>query len=400
MKRKTLKFILIFIAEIYFIVGCADKITDPLDTIKPTVEITNPFNNSEIAQGTEVKIIANASDNKGVDRVLFFVNNEFQFETSTLPYLFIWPTNDILGSYILNSIVYDKSGNEGISENIGVLIRNYSPGDLCFIEGENYEMGDRKGNGTEDELPLHNVELSDFYIGYFEVTVSEYIEFLNSYDVSENGYYNGIRLIKISSNVTSFLNYDGEFYFTGCSVVNSLSCPVVNVTWFGAVVYCNWKSETEGLSVCYNLSDWSCDINSNGYRLPSEAEWEYAARGGKYELDNFMYSGTTENIEYFAWYMYTANNQTHEIGLKLPNQLGIYDMTGNASEWCNDWYSSEYYNTSTFLNPNGPLDGSKRIVRGGDWINNGLYCRVSNRDYFSPSRDLNNTGFRILKSAN
>ena len=170
------------------------------------------------------------------------------------------------------------------------------------------------------------------------------------------------------------------------------------MTWYDAVEYCNALSEQEGLTPCYNLSDWSCDFSADGYRLPTEAEWEYAARGGMNWEDNYRYSGTTDNLGDYAWYYSNSGGQTHEVGTKGPNQLGINDMTGNVWEWCNDWYSSSYYGSSPSNNPTGPDSGSPRVERGGSWNGNASYCRVANRFYLNPGFSYYYIGFRVLRA--
>jgi formylglycine-generating enzyme required for sulfatase activity len=164
------------------------------------------------------------------------------------------------------------------------------------------------------------------------------------------------------------------------------------------VTYCNLKSQQHGLTPCYNLSDWSCDFSANGYRLPTEAEWEYAARGGAYWEDDYKYSGTTENLSDYAWYSGNSSSQTHEVGGKLSNQLRIFNMNGNVAERCNDWYSADYYSISPILNPVGPLTGSGKVTRGGSWLNGSFDCRVAHRSPSNPAGCGADTGFRLVRS--
>ena len=241
-----------------------------------------------------------------------------------------------------------------------------SYGDLIFVEGGSFEMGDHFNEGSTNELPLHDVTLNSFYIGQYEVTQGEYEAVMGSNPAHNYGV--------------------GDDY------------PVYSVSWYNAVEYCNALSIQVELTPCYNLSDWSCDFSANGYRLPTEAEWEYSSRGGVNWTDNYRYSGTTDNLGDYAWYSSNSSSQTHEVGSKLPNQLDIYDMSGNVYEWCNDRYSSNYYSSSPVDNPTGPDSGSGRVRRGGYWDGYAVGCRVANRSNYSPGYGYHDLGFRILRA--
>jgi formylglycine-generating enzyme len=241
-------------------------------------------------------------------------------------------------------------------------------GDMIFVQGGSFEMGDHFNEGSGDELPVHTVTLNSFYIGQYEVTQGEYEAVMGS----NPAHYNGV----------------GDNY------------PVYYVTWYNAVEYCNALSIQEGLTPCYDTSDWSCDFSADGYRLPTEAEWEYAARGGVNWEDDYRYSGCHEESELtdYAWYDDNSGSQTHEVETKLPNQLGIYDMSGNVYEWCNDWYDYDYYESSPLDNPLGPGSGSDRVRRGGSWYYFADYCRVANRSVSFPGYSFYNLGFRVLRA--
>ena len=130
------------------------------------------------------------------------------------------------------------------------------------------------------------------------------------------------------------------------------------------------------------------------YRLPTEAEWEYAARGGN-KSRGYTYSGSN-SVGDVAWYSENSGSQTHPVGQKQANELGIYDMTGNVWEWCGDWYDSDYYKGSPAFNPEGPSSGSYRVSRGGGWGNYPRSCRTSHRGYNTPGARLDYLGFRLV----
>jgi len=240
---------------------------------------------------------------------------------------------------------------------------------MIFVEGGTFVMGDHFNEGIDNEIPLHNVTLSSFYISKTEITQTEW-EAVNDNNPS---------------------NYPGE------------NNPVEKVSWFDAVEYCNALSILENLTPCYTGTGntITCDFTANGYRLPTEAEWEFAARGGIHSIDNFRYSGCNEEFELtnFGWY-YSNNSVfgTKEVGLKLPNQLFIYDMSGNVWEWCWDWYGS--YTAEAQFNPTGPETGSYRIRKGGDFNDTANHVRVAVRSLTHPSLNSDRIGFRIVRTSN
>jgi len=190
--------------------------------------------------------------------------------------------------------------------------------------------------------------------------------------------------------------------------------PMVRVSWYGSVAYCNWRSSDEGYETCYNIETWECDFSKHGYRLPTEAEWEYAARGG---LSGKRFPWADPNIthslaNYYASpgsYPYDVNPTsgyhpdyndvepyTAPGGSFSANGYGLYNMAGNVFEWCNDWYDSNYYDTSPYDNPEGPASGSYRVLRGGCWYYVAYICRVANRIYYIPVYRHRSLGFRIV----
>jgi formylglycine-generating enzyme len=187
---------------------------------------------------------------------------------------------------------------------------------------------------------------------------------------------------------------------------NGPDLPVENVTWYDAVRYCNALSKLEGFDTCYSGQGalLRCDFNANGYRLPTEAEWEYAARAGTqtdYYTGNMLYSGTSpldSALERAGWYSGNSSSTTHPVGLKQANIFGLYDMHGNVSEWCWDWYDSAYYGISPVEDPTGPVSGSVRVLRGGSWISQARRCRSAYREYFNPEAVITSHGFRVART--
>ena len=177
-----------------------------------------------------------------------------------------------------------------------------------------------------------------------------------------------------------------------------LNLPVEKVSWYDAVKFCNKKSERDGLTPCYSGSgsNVSCNFSANGYRLLTEAEWEYAARGGP-ESRGYKYSGSS-NPDEVAWYRDNLGIKTHQVGIKKANELGLYDMSGNVYEWCWDMYDDGYYRNSPTSNPKGPSSGKYRVLRGGSWSDDTRYMRCADRVRCDPDLRFNDDGFRYART--
>jgi formylglycine-generating enzyme required for sulfatase activity len=300
------------------------------------------------------------------------------------------------------------------------------PGDMVYIPDGNFVMGDHLGDGYSNELPLHAVLLDAFFMSKFEITNQQYCDYLNSALGSGSIYLSSDVVYGTgndqgycdtsASSSYSYIVYSSGVFTVGTKGGRDMSDdPMVEVSWYGSVAYCNWRSTEGGYEACYNLSTWDCDFSKNGYRLATEAEWEYAARGG---LAGKRFPWNDPNIShsranYYASpgsYPYDENPTTgyhpdwndgvypytSPAGTFAANGYGLYDMAGNVWEWCNDWYASDYYDTSPFDNPAGPASGTYRVLRGGGWHNDANFCRVAYRNYSSPDDRNYNFGFRIV----
>jgi formylglycine-generating enzyme required for sulfatase activity len=150
------------------------------------------------------------------------------------------------------------------------------------------------------------------------------------------------------------------------------SNPVEQVTWSAAARFCNARSILEGLTPCYDTNSWECDFSAAGYRLPTEAEWEYACRAGS--TTRYSFGDGPEALRTFAWFDGNSQAMPHPVGQRKPNAWGLYDMEGNVWEWCNDFYGPKYFRTSPADNPRGPQEGEKRVLRGGAWSSSADNC--------------------------
>jgi formylglycine-generating enzyme required for sulfatase activity len=234
------------------------------------------------------------------------------------------------------------------------------PANMVLVEGGTFRMG--SDNGENDEKPVHTVTVKGFYMGKYEVTQKEWVE--------------------VMGNNPS--NFKGD------------NLPVENISWNEAVEYCNKLSIKEGLTPAYRGSgnNITCDFNAAGYRLPTEAEWEYGAKGGNKDYISYEYSGGN-SVESVAWYTGNSGSRTHPVGTKQANSLGLYDMSGNVWEWCWDWYGN--YRNEAQTNPAGASSGTTRVERGGSWGYGAAFVRSADRDYFTPSNRDSNLGFRLVR---
>jgi formylglycine-generating enzyme required for sulfatase activity len=218
--------------------------------------------------------------------------------------------------------------------------------EMVSLPGGEFLMGNDHGNA--DEAPAHKVKVSPFLMDKFEVTH----EMFAKAQLPDPSHWQ-----------------------------ENPKTPVERVRWRDAKRYCNERSLLEGLKPCYNekTPDWDCDYAANGYRLPTEAEWEYAARGG---TDGAYDFGAPEKLRQYAWFKENSEEKTHPAGQRRPNSFGIYDLYGNVSEWCEDVYSPASYPESPAADPHGPPSPGKdvkRVIRGGSWRSSLDQCRATAR---------------------
>ena len=183
--------------------------------------------------------------------------------------------------------------------------------------------------------------------------------------------------------------------------------PVESVSWYDAIIFCNALSDAYKLEPCYSVkgntklatiedksplwNDLVCNFKGPGFRLPTEAEWEYAAQAG----NAFLYSGS-DNIDEVAWYGENSEISTHDVGKKKPNALGLFDMSGNVEEWCWDWFGPLPGGNN--LAPTGPAKGSSKVKRGGCWLDDAVLCTTAARSSTPPTGKAGTLGFRICRS--
>jgi len=257
---------------------------------------------------------------------------------------------------------------------VASLVFSQKP-EMVFVEGGQFYMGNDY-SGALDEKPEHKVVLNDFYISKYEVTFEMYDNFCRSTGFPEPD--------------------DGGF--------GRDNNPVINVSWEGAIKYCNWLSTRFGYDKVYDLKidsggmviqnvNWTAD----GYRLPTEAEWEYVAKGGN-SSQGFAYAGSNDPSE-VAWYTVSSGNAPHDVGTKKPNELQVYDMLGNAWEWCWDYYNPSYYGNSSETDPQGPATGDHRVYRGGNFNSDIEFIRVTRRFALSPTLSSGLVGIRLVQNS-
>jgi len=214
-----------------------------------------------------------------------------------------------------------------------------APTEVVRIPGGRFQMGDSQ----ETDAKPHPVTVSAFFMDKILVTQEQYEKAMGENPSRWKGGRN----------------------------------PVEQVRWSDAVKFCNKRSELEGLRPCYDLKTWKCDFDGDGYRLPTEAEWEYACRAGTSTA--YFFGDDPAKLGDYGWFDKNSGGHPRPVGQKQPNAWGLFDMCGNLWEWCNDFYGVDYYNASPVADPKGPDAGSTKVVRGGAWRFSAERCRAGYR---------------------
>ena len=285
-----------------------------------------------------------------------FLSNITSLSANTTYYVKAYATNSIGTAYGSEQIFTTNNGS--------------SPTGMVQIPAGNYDI-----NGT-------NVTLNSYSISPHEITNTQFIQFLNNISCNANGIYNdtvygNVTYLSISS-LSCAIDHNGtSFYFGGSTYAPTADCPVIEVTWHGANAFALWA----------------------GGRLPTEVEWEVVARGAAVAqvtstyIDTYAGTNSSSQLGDYAWFDSNSIN-THTVGTKLPNEIGLYDMSGNVWEWCSDWYQNTY--PSGTNSPTGATSGSSRILRGGSWISSSGDCGLSIRGGYGPDGSSYDIGFRVV----
>ena len=244
--------------------------------------------------------------------------------------------------------------------------------EFIWVSGGSFQMGSGSWDdqGLADEKPVHEVWLDGLWVGKYPVTVSQYLVFVTEAAKCEPAW------LEQGSKYNIYTGNDDLFKALGDSIILDLY-PVVGISWTDAVAYAQWMSHKTGFY----------------FRLPTEAEWEYAARSGGREE---RYAGG-KDVDVLAWYGDNSNGTAHEVGTKTPNGLGIHDMCGNVSEWCLDFYHKEAYRKHKEYNPQNMEEGPCRTVRGGSWNYGARDVRCADRGLFTPEYRGCDLGFRLVR---
>jgi len=354
---------------------------------RPPQVVLNLENGNSFLPNSSIVISASATDSnytrgsKSITKVDFFIDGVFKKSDTQHPYNYTWNTiSTDMGSHNIKAVATDSDGGFNADSAL-ISIANLPPPPMVLVSGGIFNMG------TIDiavASPVHQVTLNSFYISKYEITNYQFNATVNS----TSGYY-----FPEKSN------------------------------WYSALIYCNKLSMNEGLSPCYtingstNPADWGttgsawdavvCNWNAKGYRLPTEAEWEFAARGGN-NSHGYTYSGSNSigDVAAYvgncgspdAYFYHWTNGFRNPIpgGMLAANEIGTYDMSGNAYEWCWDWYGS--YSNLSENNPTGPSTGTTRVFRGGCFLSQADECRVANRMNSNCNTSAGYIGFRIVRN--
>jgi formylglycine-generating enzyme required for sulfatase activity len=329
----------------------------------------------------------------------------------------------ITGEY--KNIIWDAAEDLPFFSSSTVRVKITVHTEMSLIPAGSFDMGNTFGKGYSNELPVHSVYVSEFYIDKYEVSNDKVRQ------VMQWAYDNG----KITANESTVQNNEGnqkqlldlDTKYCQISHTNDTfsvdsgkeNYPCVEISWYGAMAYCKYRNEMERKEQTINLADWSIDWSKKGYRLPTEAEWEKAARGGvagyrfpwsdtniithsraNYYSGGFYYYDRSPTHGYHPDYNTGTKPYTSPVGSFAPNGYGLYDMAGNVIEWCWDRWDESYYKSQTnWSNPLGPDTGTDRVIRGGSWDVTAGYVRCASRYERTPGLDYRDCGFRCVRKA-
>ena len=234
---------------------------------------------------------------------------------------------------------------------------------MIQIPGGSFLMGSDAKYATWVEQPVHEVELDGFWMSRTQVTQEQYE-------------------IIMGNNPSHFSGFE--------------NLPVEQVSWFDAASFCNRLSDQAGFDRCYDVESWECDFDANGFRLPTEAEFEYAARAGS--GTKFWSGDGYYDLSRIAWFQGNSGSKTHPVCTKPANPFGLCDMHGNVWEWCNDWWMENYYQISPKSNPRGPGYSYAKVCRGGRFFSSARHTRISIRGAAAPDMVSDGYGFRVVRS--
>ena len=239
----------------------------------------------------------------------------------------------------------DEVVGERIRFKVTVKVKGENPfKDMVLVEGGTFQMG---SYGKDNEKPVHTVSVSSFYISKYETTVAQFRAFIEATGYQTDAEKRGKGWVHDGSNIKEKAGITWRHNVQGARAKDKH--PVIRVSWNDAKAYCNWRTKVTGKE----------------HRLPTEAEWEYAARGGN-KSKGYRYAGSN-TLKEVGWYGFNSNNTTHGVGMKKANELGLHDMSGNVWEWCEDYYASNYYQKSGNRNPINKNYNDYRVLRGGSW---------------------------------
>ena len=269
-------------------------------------------------------------------------------------------------SFVLLMVVV-VSGCRKAEDGAGIpeVVKTKTGIEMVVIGGGWFEMGSR--GGASDESPVRRVWISSFWMDRYEVIQAEF----KKYQIPDPSHFKNPRH------------------------------PLEQMNWTDAARYCNDRSLAEGLELCYDEDTLECNFEADGYRLPTEAEWEYACRAGT--TTKYSFGNDGRKLRDYGWFAGNSSGKTHPVGTKKPNPWGLYDMHGNVAEWCNEFYSKDYYKQGERKDPRGPVRGEERVLRGGAWNSSADSCRSA---YRSSDPSIDDTclasdaiGFRCVRAA-